>query len=333
MSQEVIELQYTDVDSPDDHAFNKEGANAKSSRNKPNPKNQKSYTYEHVEQEDEEELKYTDIDIATPKSTVTQNIQAAKLKQKLLYDAPGRALLSWYLIGAVAILGFMIAAFIRQQEMFTDTMMAFILLLSFITIVCSVIALCGYGRLQDQVDRLKLENSIYDRERIKFTHTNKVLKGEIDDFEKDNEKLRHTVKDLDGQTDEFSGLVDDLEELAEDGEKILDCLDRFNGTFDRMNDWIYQTEKARLLCAFYECAFRDQENDMNRKEYERFLTMISKDFREKFKNLGEFEDISEDKEGIDVTRFLEIVDAVLNQSDDVMQREFIKTITVAPTWR
>merc|ERR1712244_39629 len=102
--------------------------------------------------------------------------------------------------------------------------------------------------------------------------------------------LEHDAQELDKETQEFEGLVEELKSIAGDNEDILALLDNTNKIFNDMRKVVLENERAHLLSTFYECAFRDEDNRMDKGEYERFLGRLSRRQRKKFEQLGSFKD-------------------------------------------
>eukprot|EP01084_Bolivina_argentea_P003396 6370_1 len=328
MSEEVIELQYKA-----DRNNNTTNVHNKTQKTKPKAKpfTSQTHSYEHVN-EDDIEASLGDIEAGQTSSVTTkpsQSIIPDKIK-----DTGGYCLLSLYTINFVAILSFMIAAFIRGGKD-KHVMMILILICVILTTTLSAYALFKYGRLQDQVNRLKEENRIYDEELISLKETRKTIKHEVNDLENENTKLKTHSNELEDQSMQFTDLVDELKTLSKDGEDITDLVDGINNAFDKMNDLVYQNERTHLLTIYYQSAFRDKNNDMNKEEYQRFLHKVPKKFKERFNSLGNYELLVRKYEcvngEIDLQSFLRMVDDVLAMSDDVLREEFIREYTVQKT--
>merc|ERR1712130_105337 len=127
--------------------------------------------------------------------------------------------------------------------------------------------------------------------------------------------MGHDAKELDEEAKEFEGLVDELKNIAGDNEDILALLDNTNKIFNDMRKVVLENERAHLLSTFYECAFRDEDNRMDKGEYERFLGRLSKKQRAKFEALGTFEEIAGEDGHIDLAEFQDMLEQVLREVD------------------
>merc|ERR1712083_823486 len=123
---------------------------------------------------------------------------------------------------------------------------------------------------------------------------------------------------------EFEGLVEELKNIAGDNEDILALLDNTNKICNDMRKVVLENERAHLLSTFYECAFRDDDNRMDKKEYERFLGRLSKKQREKFESLGTFEKLAGEDGHIDLQEFQDMLENVLREVDELLREEFQK---------
>merc|ERR1711994_1207810 len=84
----------------------------------------------------------------------------------------------------------------------------------------------------------------------------------------------HDAKELDEEAKEFEGLVDELKSIAGDNEDILELLDNTNKIFNDMRKVVLENERAHLLSTFYECAFRDDDNRMDKQEFQDMLEEV-----------------------------------------------------------
>merc|ERR1711933_524185 len=137
----------------------------------------------------------------------------------------------------------------------------------------------------------KEENAKYEHEIGELTNTRKKLGSEVDELQTTVHDLEHDAKELDEETKEFEGLVEELRNIAGDNQDILALLDNTNKIFNDMRKVVLENERAHLLSTFYECAFRDDDNRMDKQEYERFLGRLSRKRRDNFEKQGTFEDI------------------------------------------
>merc|ERR1712087_928985 len=121
-------------------------------------------------------------------------------------------------------------------------------------------------------------------------------------------------------------LVVELKSIAGDNEDILKLLDNTNKIFNDMRKAVLENGRAHLLSTFYECAFRDDDNRMDKGEYERFLGRLSKKQRAKFEDLGSFEKLAGEDGAIDLNEFQDMLELVLRQVDELLKDEFAKQL-------
>jgi len=239
---------------------------------------------------------------------------------KRFIDIFGRVIPSLYALFAIGILGMYITGFVTTD--LKDIMIWAILGTSLISSLLGAWAVYKYGVIQDQIDRLKEENAKYEHEIGELTTTRKRLGNEVNELQTTVHDLEHDAKELDEETKEFEGLVEELRNIAGDNQDILALLDNTNKIFNDMRKVVLENERAHLLSTFYECAFRDDDNRMDKQEYNRFLGRLSRRQREKFKELGTFEELAGDDNHIDLQEFQDMLEEVLTEVDELLKQEF-----------
>merc|ERR1719499_2667483 len=241
---------------------------------------------------------------------------------KKFIDIFGRFIPFLYGGFALAILVMYITGFVSGD--LKDLMIWCILATSLISSLLGAWAVYKYGVIQDQIDRLKEQNNIYKKEIEDLGNTRKQLGSEVTELQGTVQNLEHDAKELDEEAKEFEGLVDELKAIAGDNQDILDLLDNTNKIFNDMRKVVLENERAHLLSTFYECAFRDDDNRMDKLEYDRFLGRLSKKQREKFEKLGPFEQWAGEDGHIDLAEFQDLLNLVLREVDELLKEEFSK---------
>eukprot|EP01084_Bolivina_argentea_P154331 269051_1 len=242
---------------------------------------------------------------------------------KKFIDLFGRVIPFLYGLFAICILGMYVTGFVAED--LKKLMIWAILGTSLISSLLGAWAVYKYGVIQDQIDRLKEENSKYEHEIGELKGTRVRLGKEVNELQTTVHDLEHDAKELDEETKEFEGLVEELRNIAGDNEDILALLDNTNKIFNDMRKVVLENERAHLLSTFYECAFRDDDNRMDKGEYERFLGRLSKRQREKFKELGTFEELAGDDGAIDLQEFQTMLEEILTEVDELLKQEFAKS--------
>lgn len=165
---------------------------------------------------------------------------------------------------------------------------------------------------------------VWSEEINQLGETRKKLGSEVSDLQNTVHNLEHDAKELDEEAKEFEGLVEELKDIAGENEDILALLDNTNKIFNDMRKVVLENERAHLLSTFYECAFRDDDNRMDKQEYERFLGRLSRKQRDNFEKQGTFEDIAGEDGHIDLAEFQDILETVLREVDELLKDEFSK---------
>ena len=197
-----------------------------------------------------------------------------------------------------------------------------LILLLLIGAILGMYGIYKYGVINDHIDDMKIQNDDYKYELKKLKRTNEEFKTEVKSLKTTVSELEHDAKQLAEQTEKFEGLVDELKEISKENKDIVNILDDTNKIFSDMRKVVLENERAHLLTAFYECAFRDDDNAMDKSEYQRFLVRLSKKQRMRFKELGSFEDLADDTQHIDIVKFQDILEKVLEDVDQLLREEF-----------
>merc|ERR1712129_275734 len=95
-----------------------------------------------------------------------------------------------------------------------------------------------------------------------------------------------------------------------------------NKIFADMKKIVLENERAYLLTNFYECAFRDGDSRMDKREYKSFLMRLTKKHRDRFVEIGSFEQIADESGYIDVEKFQDVLEDVLADVDRLLKEEF-----------
>ena len=192
-------------------------------------------------------------------------------------------------------------------------------------LIGSILGMYGiykYGVINDHIDDMKIQNDDYKNELKKLQRQNDKFKKEVKTLKVTVTELEHDAKQLAEQTEKFEGLVDELKEISKENKDIVNILDDTNKIFSDMRKVVLENERAHLLTAFYECAFRDDDNAMDKSEYQRFLVRLSKKQRIRFKELGSFESLADETGHIDIVKFQDILEIVLEDVDQLLREEF-----------
>lgn len=234
----------------------------------------------------------------------------------------GKLLLGWYGLAGMGVLSMIISGQILSE--LKEIMLAAVLLLVIITTLLGIFALIQIGTINDHIERIEMENQQYSANiddlkasRGDIASTNDKLKSEVIQMQQHEEELKEQAK-------QFSDLNDALEKIAqESGMEFGQLLDQTNARFGRMESLIYQNHKTYFLTLFY----RDNRK-LDEDGYQRLLWRMDRKFREGFKKLGPFHSLCDpDKDYIDLIRFEEIVEEVLEDPKEVLQSEFVRQYT------
>ena len=202
------------------------------------------------------------------------------------------------------------------------------------TLICSILGASSFlsmfsaymiylaGSMDDQIDRLEEENDNYQNELAKVTQTRQKLGNENDKLENTVGHLKTDADVLDEKSKEFEGLVDDLGGIAQEHEDIHEVLSKTGKLFKQVRKVMIQIEKSQLLTMYYECAFRDNDDTMDKNEYIRFLARLGKEERKRFKELGSFEFLAGDDGCIDLKEFEHFLGEYCKVDEQKLLEEF-----------
>eukprot|EP00484_Ammonia_sp_Unknown_P030596 CAMPEP_0197048750 /NCGR_PEP_ID=MMETSP1384-20130603/24027_1 /TAXON_ID=29189 /ORGANISM="Ammonia sp." /LENGTH=327 /DNA_ID=CAMNT_0042480929 /DNA_START=65 /DNA_END=1048 /DNA_ORIENTATION=- len=222
----------------------------------------------------------------------------------------------------ILILSLYITGFIEQT--LKEYLIWGLILCLFLGAVLGMYSIYKYGVIADHVDDMKFENDDYKNQLKKLEKQNEKFKQEVKTLKTTVSELQHDATHLAEQTEQFEGLVGELKEISKENKDVVKILDDTNQIFADMRKVVLENERAHLLTAFYECAFRDDENAMSKKEYQSFLVRLTKKQRERFAQLGSFEDMADETGHIDVVKFQDILEKVLEDVDQLLREEFDK---------
>lgn len=179
-----------------------------------------------------------------------------------------------------------------------------------------------FGVIMDQINRFKEENNKYESELGVLRATKDKLAGEVEGLQSTVNELQQDASELENQLDQFEELRKQLEDIAADNEELNRMLEDTNNMFNDMRETVLQNERAHLLNFFYECALKDGDEGMSKREYRRFLGRLSQKQREKFEEQGTFEELAGDDNQIDLREFQGILEKVLSDVDELLKAEF-----------
>merc|ERR1711997_838315 len=93
-----------------------------------------------------------------------------------------------------------------------------------------------------------------------------------------------------------------------------------------MRKVVLENERAHLLTTFYECAFAASSESgreaMGPNEYIKFEARLSKRQRARFAELGRFKELAGDDGKIDLNKFQDCLELVLEDVDELLRHEF-----------
>eukprot|EP01084_Bolivina_argentea_P063458 115868_1 len=235
-------------------------------------------------------------------------------KGKKFINMFGRMLPYLYGMFAIGILGVYVTGFVMSDlaDIMIIAMLGAILILAFL----GVWAVYKYGVIQDQIERLKDANDVYEYEIDGLKSTRTRLGTQRTELQTAVTHLTHDATELEKETKEFEGLVEELRHIESDNQDIMDKLDNAYKICTDMRKVASDHEKAHLLSTFYSYAFRDDDKRMNEKEYTQFLRMISRRHKKKFEELGTFRELAGKDGQIDLQEFHTLMDK-LTEVDEI----------------
>lgn len=231
--------------------------------------------------------------------------------------ACAKCIYPWFAVAFLTTLVVFIVGFaIKAKETFW--------LIFLIGMVCSAVgtwAVWKFGVIEDQINKFKEENNKYRQQIDELTQTREALTTEVDGIQAHVGNLEKDASELDEQLGEFDELRKQLEDIAGENQKLNDMLNDTNKIFTDMRTTVLENERAHLLNFFYECALRDENETMDKREYRRFLGRLSAKQRQKFEALGSFEDLAGADLEIDIDEFQDMIRAVLSDVDEILKEQ------------
>merc|ERR1712110_1037491 len=99
-------------------------------------------------------------------------------------------------------------------------------------------------------------------------------------------------------------------------------IDSLNQGFDAMQQVVTNNEKAALLAAFYETAYKETNkfHTISEGEYHRFLDRLANHQRARFEKKGTFGELAGSDGVIDLQEFQQLVDEIVTECDVEMHR-------------
>mmetsp|Transcript_10246 Transcript_10246/g.15514 ORF Transcript_10246/g.15514 Transcript_10246/m.15514 type:complete len:283 (+) Transcript_10246:110-958(+) len=191
------------------------------------------------------------------------------------------------------------------------------------TVVFSVIAALGvykWGTVEEQIDVFKEQNEQFQAGIDELKETKDQLKGEVAKLSETTKQLNRDVDSLKQTLGQYDELKNSLQLICGDNQKLNDMINDINNMYGNMKETIIANTRAGILSAYYDAAFRDDDEGMTRKEWKRFLAKLDNKTGELFSNYGSFESIAGDDDVIDKMEFQRMVDDVLtNQADAFLE--------------
>jgi len=182
-------------------------------------------------------------------------------------------------------------------------------------------AVYQYGVIQEQIEKLKKQNEIFKNSIEQLKQTREKLKGYVDELNESVKNLQTDANKLSEQTKEFEPLIEELKKVAGNDTKIQDIINETNQIFNDMRRTVLENERAHLLSTYYDCAFRDSDNTMSKKEYKKFRMRLTTQQRKRFDKQGTFEELAGEDNEIDLKEFQNILNRVLSEVDILLQEK------------
>merc|ERR1712013_316535 len=114
----------------------------------------------------------------------------------------------------------------------------------------------------------------------------------------------------------------ELKVIGEENSDIAEILVDTQRIFGDMRKVVLENERAHLLTTFYECT-DPTHSAMNADEYRKFEARLSKRQRARFAELGRFKEFAgSEEELIDIAKFQDILETVLEDVDALLREEF-----------
>ena len=192
------------------------------------------------------------------------------------------------------------------------------------TIVFSIIAALGvykWGTVEEQIEIFKQENNKYEQEIDELRSTKEQLSTEVNKLQETTNALNRDVDNLKSTLGQYDELKESLTEICGDNQELNDLINDVNSMYTNMKNTILSNTRAGILSAYYDCALKDDEEGMNKREYRRFIARLDKKTRSIFQSFGDFERIAGEDGLIDLNEFQQLVNKLLEQQADELLME------------
>eukprot|EP00486_Rosalina_sp_Unknown_P000772 CAMPEP_0201564864 /NCGR_PEP_ID=MMETSP0190_2-20130828/3513_1 /ASSEMBLY_ACC=CAM_ASM_000263 /TAXON_ID=37353 /ORGANISM="Rosalina sp." /LENGTH=277 /DNA_ID=CAMNT_0047981617 /DNA_START=27 /DNA_END=860 /DNA_ORIENTATION=+ len=192
------------------------------------------------------------------------------------------------------------------------------------SIVFSIIAALGvykWGTVEEQIEIFKQENNKYEQEIDELRSTKEQLSTEVTKLQETTNALNRDVDNLKSTLSQYDELKESLTEICGDNQELNDLINDVNSMYTNMKNTILSNTRAGILSAYYDCALKDDEEGMSKREYQRFIARLDKKTRAIFKSFGDFDRIAGDDNLIDLNEFQQLVNKLLEQQADELLME------------
>lgn len=173
-----------------------------------------------------------------------------------------------------------------------------------------------WGTVEMQIDRFKGENAKFESSIQALHSTELRLVDAVKRIDQNVSGLSKSADDLKKNLKEYDKLREDLEEIAGDNQTLNDMINEINGMYDGMKSAVIQNQRSSILQIFYEVQWKDNDQGLSKREYNRFKGRLDKETRHRFEQHGSFEQLAGADGVIDLAEFSDLMEQILVEMEE-----------------
>merc|ERR1711879_429445 len=176
--------------------------------------------------------------------------------------------------------------------------------------------------LKEQLNKLTKNNADFKIQNSRLSTTVSKLSKKQEELAAVNADLMETSQQYRANIRRFQEIDEKLKTLGDDNIAGLENLREMSkNVMGSLKKEMFQHQRDILRTTQQAFEFGDDNEGMNKEEYERFLGALPPEFRERFESMGQtFEDIAGDDGIIDLDEFTELADR-FSITDMLMAKE------------
>merc|ERR1719356_1485903 len=102
-------------------------------------------------------------------------------------------------------------------------------------------------------------------------------------------------------------------------------INEVNGMYDGMKSAVTQNQRSSILQIFYEVQWKDDDEGLSKREYNRFKARLDNETRQRFEKYGSFETLAGSDGVIDMAEFSDLMEQILLDMEEHSMRKHTQT--------